>query len=49
MSVITEEPEKDTYWVITKAQKDILLNSSDEVVKEVAKGAESYTNFNPKK
>tara|TARA_R110000824_G_scaffold269809_2_gene458264 strand:+ start:645 stop:854 length:210 start_codon:yes stop_codon:yes gene_type:complete len=46
---LNEEPEKDTYWVISKAQRDILLKSDDNTIREVGKGATSYDGFNPNK
>tara|TARA_R110000787_G_scaffold161888_1_gene275286 strand:- start:2162 stop:2494 length:333 start_codon:yes stop_codon:yes gene_type:complete len=35
---ITEEPEKDTYWMITKANKDNLINMGGEA-KTIGKSA----------
>ena len=49
MNKLKEEVEKDTYWVISKAQRDILLKNDDNTIREVGKGAVSYDDFNPNK
>ena len=46
--VIKEEPEKDTYWVISKAERQDLINMGG-TAKEIARGAVSYDGFNPDK
>ena len=49
MNNLKEAAEKDTYWVISKAQRDILLKNDDNTIREVGKGAVSYDGFNPNK
>ena len=46
---LIKETEEDTYWVISKAQRDILLKNDDNTIREVGKGAVSYDGFNPSK
>ena len=47
-AIINEEPEKDTYWVIIKAEREDLIKMGG-TAKEIARGAVSYDGFNPDK